>query len=92
MCCETVEKYLDEEKVKEKEDEKYQLTITRVQNGYIIEVPNQPPYVIQESENDELKEHEQLLYRVMEYFDFQGSKHDLERLRVVREKYRRSKK
>jgi hypothetical protein len=76
----------------DKENEKWQLIITRVQNGYIIESSSQPPYVIQESENDELKEHEELLYRVMEYFDFQGSKHDLERLRVVREKYRRNKK
>lgn len=67
-------------------DDGWQLKITRTDNGYIIEVPNELPHVIQENQNDELKEHEELLWCVMEYFNFQGSKHDSERLRIVREK------
>jgi hypothetical protein len=67
-------------------DDEWQLKITRAQNGYSLEFPNDSPYVIQENENDNLKEHEELLWYVMEYFNFEGSKHDLERLRIVREK------
>lgn len=70
------------------EDRQWQLTITRVSNGYLIEAPGEEPYVIQENENDELKEHEELLWHIMEYFNFGGTKHDPIRLRVKREKQR----
>jgi len=68
------------------ENEQWQLLITRVENGYYIKAPNEQPYVIQENEKDELKDHEELLWYIMEYFNFGGSKHDLERLRIIREK------
>jgi len=68
------------------ENEEWQLLITRVENGYYIKAPNEQPYVIQENENDVLKDHEELLWYIMEYFNFGGTKHDPERLRVVREK------
>jgi hypothetical protein len=67
-------------------DEKWQMKIIRAQNGYTIEFLDDSPYAIQENENDRLKEHEELLWYIMDYFNFQGSKHDLERLRIVREK------
>lgn len=77
---------MDEEETKSNEKEKWQLVITSVNNGYIIEPCEEPISVIQENEKDELKAHEELLYTVMEYFNFQGSKHDAERLKIVREK------
>jgi len=69
----------------------WKMTITRVSNGYKITYPPNhkgtliTEIVIQETE-DELKIHEELLWMIMEYFDFSGSKHDIERIRIIREK------
>ncbi|OGM09224.1 hypothetical protein A2Z67_04775 [Candidatus Woesebacteria bacterium RBG_13_36_22] len=61
------------------------LKINRARNGYVLERGGEPfSIVIEEDENDDLKEHEELLWEVMEYFDFQGTKHNKERLKVVR--------
>jgi len=63
-------------------------TIERVDNGYKIkyEGENGPSWhVIQEDEVDGLKDHEELLFWLMDYFNFGGSKHDPERLRIKRE-------
>ena len=68
---------------------KWQLKITRVDNGYLLEgtndmgMPNQ--WVVEDNEADELASHESLLWNIMEYFNFQGCKHDAVRLRVTRE-------
>jgi len=75
------------------------LKITRASNGYVLSWDEelndaQPNYplsetkymVIESSEGDELKDHETLLWEVMEFFGFGGSKHDEERLRIIREK------
>ena len=64
---------------------KWKLTIERVGNGYILRSPNALPVVCEEDEVDELKHHEEMLRAVIEYFGFTGSKHDKERLRVIRE-------
>ena len=77
----------------------YSLTITRASNGYILswdeEIEttdeNHPcvetqEWLIESSEGDELNEHERLLWEVMDFFGFGGSKHDAERLRIIREK------
>lgn len=72
----------------------WSIKITRVDNGYILEweedssEPGETIYhkhVIQEDESDELFHHEGLLWQIMEYFSFGGSKHDPERIRIVRE-------
>ena len=41
---------------------------------------------IQDDEQDELKSGEELLNWIKDYFNFQGSKHDAERIFVIREK------
>jgi len=64
---------------------KWQLTIEKVGNGYILHGPDDLPIVCEEDEGDELKHHESMLWAVIEYFGFTGSKHDKERLRVTRE-------
>jgi len=65
----------------------WELKISRVANGYILDDGGtHPPQVIEESETDELYAHEQLLWRTMEHFNFQGSTHDMERLYIVRKK------
>lgn len=63
----------------------WSLQIIKVSNGYML-YEDDGESVIQDSDTDELKSGEELLWAVMEYFDFGGSKHDAERLRVVREK------
>jgi len=75
------------------------LKITRITNAYVLswdeefdEVsPDHPLYetksmAIEDSERDELNAHERLLWEVMEFFGFGGSKHDEERLKIIREK------
>lgn len=77
----------------------WQLTITRLDNGYLLkdtghndeleEVPKE--WVIEDCDeydrgDDSLKSGETLLWEVMEFFGFGGSKNDPERLRIVREK------
>ena len=67
------------------------LKITKVDNGYLLQGQGDPEdnpliMVIEEQDEDELYHHEHLLWEIMEYFNFQGSKHDPERIRIVREK------
>jgi len=66
------------------------LEIIRAGNGYTLRFPNDMGDgfcldVIEDDESDELKSDEELLWHVMEYFGIGGSKHDPERLRIVRE-------
>jgi len=63
----------------------WNLSITRCDNGYIL--TGQDFNTVIEDGVDELLSHESLLWRVMEYFDFSGSKHDKERIRITREKH-----
>ncbi len=73
----------------------WKLEIDRAHNGYVVSYEtesedNSGPFiateVIQDDEKDELRSHEELLWFITEFFGFIGSKHDDERLRVVREK------
>ncbi len=64
----------------------WSLTITRTDNGYSLKGSDGTDSVIEDSEKDELLSGESLLWTVMEYFNFSGSKHDPERLRIVRQK------
>jgi len=72
----------------------WDLHIRRGNNGYRLtyqeelgdgEIVEREEY-IEDSEGDGLKSGEELLWRVMEYFAFYGSKHDPERLRIIRVK------
>ena len=75
---------------KREKDWAFNLIITRESNGYALDgvsdTGGRTRTVIEDDEVDELKSGESLLWAVMEYFNFQGSKHDAERIRVVREK------
>jgi hypothetical protein len=62
----------------------WSLQITRADNGYYLAGSAGEKFVIEEKEDDELYEHEQLLFLVQEYFDFQGSKHK-ERIQILRQ-------
>jgi hypothetical protein len=70
------------------------VTIERGDNGYLMGfeeewedgTPRKIFEVIQDDEVDELKSGEELLWWIMDYFGFGGSKHDAERLRIVRVK------
>lgn len=65
----------------------FQLTIEKVDNGYLCYSPDiESAKVVFEEEEDELSAPESLLWFIMEYFDFAGSKHDAERLFVIRRK------
>lgn len=68
---------------------KWQLKITHVDNGYLLEGINDNgmpiQWVIEDNEADELASHESLLWNIMDYFSFGGCKHDPVRLRVTRE-------
>ena len=67
----------------------WQLKITHVDNGYLLEGRNDIgmpiQWVIEDNEADELASHESLLWHIMDYFSFGGCKHDPIRLRVTRE-------
>lgn len=77
----------------------YQLRITRGDNGYRLdwedEAINDDPLgegemirheeYIQDDEGDELRSIEELLWWITDHFGRGGSKHDPERLRIVRE-------
>ena len=68
------------------------LNITKAENGYVLRWSDEDEYgaevihteVVEDDERDQLKSGVELLYRIMEYFGFLGSKHDEERIRVVR--------
>ena len=69
----------------------WQLIITRESNGYHLVLNEDQDIVknclvIQDDDKDALKSHEELLWEVMDYFNFRGSKHDDERIRITREK------
>lgn len=73
--------------------QEWSLKITRVGNGYLLEglgnelgEPVKKVIEDDETDKDPLKSHETLLWEVMEYFNFMGSKHDKERLKIIRQK------
>ena len=68
----------------EERREPWSLVITRVDNGYLLEGSDGSCIVIEEDPEDGLHEHEQLLFEVRDYFNFQGSKHDKERIQILR--------
>jgi len=76
--------------MEEEKDKDWYLKITRVLNGYVLEGDSGEDFiqktVIEDKEEDELSSHEKLLWEVMEYFNLGGTKHDKERIKVVREK------
>lgn len=65
--------------------EEWFIIIWRLDNGYLIR-GNDTSFVIEDDEKDGLKSHEKLLWEVMDYFNFGGTKHDPQRLRIVRKK------
>lgn len=69
----------------EEEKTTWKLIIKKVSNGYILYGSDGEVIVCEEDNMDELMHHENMLWEVMEYFNFGGSKHDKERLRVIRE-------
>ena len=71
--------------------EGWTITIEKVGSGYILEVPVPndelgKKWVREEDGEDELKAIETVLWDVLTYFGHYGSKHDDERIRIVREK------
>jgi hypothetical protein len=72
------------------DSDEWALIVCRVSNGYVLkgrsEMGISMQTVIEDDDADELKSHEQLLWEIMEYFSFTGSKHDAERIRITREK------
>lgn len=72
-----------------KDENEWKLTVWREMDCYILEGKIDDitrRWAIEDDEGDELHSHEALLYEVMSYFGFGGSKHDAERLRVMRKK------
>ena len=72
--------------------EGWRITIEKVESGYILDVPEPDDelgkkWVRGEDEQDELKAIEAVLWDVLGYFGHSGSKHDAERIRIVREKH-----
>jgi len=69
----------------ESKPEEWSLKIIRVSNGYLLEHSDGEKVVVEESLDDNLRDHEQLLFEIRDYFNFQGSKHDMERIQIVRQ-------
>ena len=67
----------------------YELKITRVENGYLLEgiflESEEASFFVLEDEKDEMRSGEKLLWEVIEYFGLSGSRYDKERLRITRE-------
>uniref|UniRef100_A0A6M3JP86 Uncharacterized protein n=1 Tax=viral metagenome TaxID=1070528 RepID=A0A6M3JP86_9ZZZZ len=71
----------------------WSLTIERVGNGYILTTPDHEgdgpdEWVIEDGDwcgLVNLTSGEALLWEVMDFFNFGGSKHDAQRIRIVRE-------
>ena len=61
----------------------WSLKIIRNGNGYTLKGNDGFDLVIQEDEKDELKDHEELLWEIMNYFNFGGSKHDARRIKII---------
>jgi len=78
------------EKEKDEKECVFDLIITRESNGYILngisDSGSRMRTVIEDDEGDELKSGESLLWEVMDYFNFGGSKYDKERIKIIREK------
>lgn len=74
--------------MKTESPKEWTLKIVRANNGYILydDIEFHPPQVIEDNEDDDLKSHESLLWEVMNYFNFGGSKYDKIRLRITRVK------
>ena len=78
--------------MEEEKDKDWCLKIARVGNGYILEGNSGQDdefiqkTVIEDKDEDELYSHERVLWEVMEYFNLGGTKHDKERIRIIREK------
>ena len=69
--------------------EKRILKIERVLDGYIFTDSDDfgdEVNVIEEDDNDELAGIEKLLWRIVDALGFYGSKHDAERIRIIRQK------
>ena len=71
--------------------EGWTITIEKTNTGYILNVPESTDdlgkkWVREEDGNDDLKAIEAVLWDILEYFGHYGSKHDSERIRIVREK------
>ena len=62
------------------------ITIYRVENGYLLTDQDGRSWVCEENEKDELAHHEWMLWKVIEFFGFSGSRYDKERIRIVRKK------
>ena len=68
----------------------WKLVISKEDNGYILkgrfgDTDIESKVVIEDKDNNELDSGETLLWQVIEYFNIGGSRHDKERLRIVRE-------
>lgn len=61
--------------------EPFELKITKKDNGYSL-MGTEIDMVFQENESDPLVAELEMLYAVVEYFGFYGSKHDKERIRI----------
>ncbi len=70
--------------------DEWKLTIIRKDNGYYL-TGTDSDIMLQADDKDPLDHHMALLYEVMEYFNFFGSKHDPERIRITREKQKKCK-
>lgn len=71
--------------------EGWTIQIEKTQTGYILDTPEPTDelgkrWVREEDEEDKLKAIEAVLWDVLNYFGHYGSKHDAERIRIVREK------
>lgn len=74
----------------------YEINIKRITNGFILSWEEEyaddsgktftQQEVIEDSDKDDLKSGEELLWRIMEYFNLGGSKHDEQRITVERTK------
>lgn len=68
------------------------LRIERVANGFILKSLGETEEyyidteVIADAEDDELSAGQELLWRVVDYFNLGGSRHDAQRLTITREK------
>jgi hypothetical protein len=71
--------------------EGWSITIEKVDTGYILDTPEPndelgKKWVREERDDDELYAIERVLWDILTYFGHYGSKHDAERIRIMREK------
>ena len=60
------------------------MEIIKINNGFSIKDSSGETTVIEASDSDELRAIERLLWTIIEFFGFVGSKHDTERIWVIR--------